>query len=85
MRLLIYIKYTDGLWTLHFSSLTSEEHRGLKKLQIGFYVAIQNLVINNRTKTSLKLTRLCQLQNLGSFGWIIEPKKGFPNATTCPN
>ncbi|KAH7666254.1 P-loop containing nucleoside triphosphate hydrolase protein [Dioscorea alata] len=74
----INIKYIDGLSTLHFSSLTSEEHRGPKELQISFSVVIQDLVINNRSKTSLKLLRLYQLQNLGSFVWTIEPKEVFP-------
>ncbi|KAM0944099.1 putative protein-serine/threonine phosphatase [Dioscorea sansibarensis] len=74
----INIKYIDGLPTLHFSSLTSEEHGELKELQIGFSVDIQDLVINNRTKTSLKLLKLYHLQNLGSFVWMIEPKEVFP-------
>ncbi|XP_039116668.1 disease resistance protein RPS2-like isoform X2 [Dioscorea cayenensis subsp. rotundata] len=74
----INIKYINGLSTLHFSSLTSEEHGGPKELQISFSVAIQNLVINNKSKTSLKLLRLYQLQNLRSFVWTIEPKEVFP-------
>ncbi|KAH7665992.1 P-loop containing nucleoside triphosphate hydrolase protein [Dioscorea alata] len=74
----INIQEIEGLRTIQLSSLTSEGHGWPKEFQIRSCTTIQNLVITQGTKISLKFLRLFHLPKLGSFVWRIELKEVLP-------